>query len=852
MTPSAEEIFDLANADPQRSMELGRRLLESTEIGPQDRALVLRAMSTASRLLGELGKAIELADEARDIAKRAGDGSEQLLATLMKVSHMSASGRTDEALGLIDESEHLADTAYLSARSSYQRGVTLMMKGETPRAIDAYESALPALREAGDQLIVRSALQGLGSLRVATGDLEQAERDLTEALEIAIERDEQPAISGIKQHLGRLAAYRGDITEALALLLDGDEIYMRLTGSSAPQHVMRCEVLLSAGLFREAHRLAREIVARHRAIEDAEHLAEALLVAAQAALHSGDVEDARDTAREAAELLGRQERPGLAVRARRIVLEARYELEGPSRELLRAAAEIARQLDSERLLVSATQARLLMGRIAIELGDESTALETLEPVTEVTKGPVELRIQSRLAQALCRQINADGQGADAAARSGLRLIDEYQSALGATDLRMGIEQHGVELGSIGLGLAIDSGRPRRVLRWMERTRARALRYRPVIPEADDDVQAALVKLRYVESELRQSRNDVNLQRERRRLQERVRAADRRRRATTTSDQRFDLPSLIRELGDRVLYEVAVHDGRLIGVVLEQGRSRMVELGDEASVMRELGHVRFGMRRAALRGRPFDAHSLESLDEALFGDLRLDTGELVVVPPPGLMAVPWSALPSVQRVSVTVSPSAEIWWRARQREPGSDSVLVVGGPDLENAQSEVAAVGALYEEATVLPPGTGVEVVRSALAGHRIVHIASHATFQVENPMFSSLRLGDGDLNVYDIERLGHPPQIVVLSACDSGYTEAGAGDELAGLTSALLSMGTRSVVASVGLVPDSPGTSALMINFHEGLTAGLAPAIALSRAQSAIRDDPEGFVAAASFVCVGA
>lgn len=52
-------------------------------------------------------------------------------------------------------------------------------------------------------------------------------------------------------------------------------------------------------------------------------------------------------------------------------------------------------------------------------------------------------------------------------------------------------------------------------------------------------------------------------------------------------------------------------------------------------MRELGHVRFGMRRAALRGRPFDVRSLESLDEALFGDLRFDADQLVVVPPPGL-------------------------------------------------------------------------------------------------------------------------------------------------------------------------------------------------------------------------
>ena len=829
-------------------------MLADSEIGPEERTLVLRALSTASRLLGDVEGAIEFADRARESARRVGDGEQQLLAILIKASHMSAAGSTEEALRLIGESEHLADTAYLSARSAYQRGVTLMMMGEGPRAVEALEDSLPALRDAGDQLMVRSALQALGSLKVATGDLEEAERDLTEALEIAIDRDEQPSISGIEQHLGRLAAYRGDITEALALLRDGDEIYMRLTGAAAPQHVTRCEVLLSAGLSREAHRLARGIVARNREIGDSEHLAEALLVAARAALSSGDAEGARDTAQEASGLFDSQERPGLAVQARRIVLAARYELEGPSEDLLVAAADVARQLESERLLVSAAQARLLMGRVAMGLGDESTALAALEPVTELTTGPAELRIQSRLAKALRHQINGDRRGADAAARAGLRLLDEYQSAVGATDLRMGLEQHGAELGSIGLGLAVDSGRPRRVLRWMELTRARALRYRPVIPEADDEVQTALAKLRYVESELRQptQRDDIALQEDRRKLQEEVRAADRRRRATTSSDLHFDLPSLIGELGDRTLYEIAVHDGRLLGVLVEGGRSRLVELGDRASVMRELGHVRFAMRRAALRGRPFDRGSLESLDRALFPDIGIEADRMVVVPPPGLMALPWSALPSTEGVSVAVSPSAEMWWRARQRRSDSNSVVVAAGPDLEHAGSEVEAVGALYDGATVLPPGTGVDEVRSALAGCRVAHIASHAMFQVENPMFSALRLGDGDLNVYDIERLGDPPTVVVLSACDSGYTESGAGDELAGLTSALLSMGTRSVVATVGLVPDTRATSALMVELHRGLLSGLEPATALSRAQSATGDSPGESVVAASFVCVGA
>ena len=65
-------------------------------------------------------------------------------------------------------------------------------------------------------------------------------------------------------------------------------------------------------------------------------------------------------------------------------------------------------------------------------------------------------------------------------------------------------------------------------------------------------------------------------------------------------------------------------------------------------------------------------------------------------------------------------------------------------------------------------------------------------------------------------------------------------------------MGTRTVVATIGLVPDSPATSDLMVDFHKSLVAGLEPARALAKAQAQAREDPERFVSAASFICVGA
>jgi CHAT domain-containing protein len=181
------------------------------------------------------------------------------------------------------------------------------------------------------------------------------------------------------------------------------------------------------------------------------------------------------------------------------------------------------------------------------------------------------------------------------------------------------------------------------------------------------------------------------------------------------------------------------------------------------------------------------------------------------------------------------------------------VVVAAGPDLAHAGHEAAEVADIYSGVEPIDPdGATVERLRTLLDRATTGHIACHARFEVDNPMFSSLRLTDGDLNVYDLERMRRVPDLVVLSACDSGFSDTYPGEELMGLSSALLSLGAKSLVASVGLVPDSEATRELMVGFHRGLVSGLGPAEALNRARVVIGDTAAGFVAAASFVCIGA
>jgi hypothetical protein len=309
------------------------------------------------------------------------------------------------------------------------------------------------------------------------------------------------------------------------------------------------------------------------------------------------------------------------------------------------------------------------------------------------------------------------------------------------------------------------------------------------------------------------------------------------------------------LDDRTLVELASLDGRLWAVVNRDGRFRLREVGGEGEVLAELRSLRFIMRRLA-RGRGSVATAVEvakRIDAMLFRALHLGDGPLLIVPTPDLHALPWFALPTCRDRSVVITPSGELWHRASMNDSRDGDTLLVAGPDLALADAEVSDLASLYPGARVMSSQeSDVGSVQSHLDGAGVAHIASHAFFQHENPMFSSLRLADGDLYVYDIERLDTAPGLVVLSACDSGFTEAHAGEELMGLSSALLSMGTHSIIASVGLVPDSTGTRELMVALHRGLVSGLSTSQALHRAQTEAAETADGYVAASSFICIGA
>jgi len=855
--PSPTELLETAQSDPRAALLVGHEMLVSLPVEDHvSRSTVFRAVGIASRLGADMDLSLEYGKKSVEEADLAGNRSLRSSALMSLAGSLAISGDNASALRSLTDAAHFADQA-LSAEIEFQRGSILARMGEVRAANTHFSNALPMFEAAQDRESIAMTLRNRAMVRMAIGDLSKAESDLTRARAIDAEDHRGIGVAGEDHALGVLAALRGDLPLAMALLEESRRGLVHLLGTAFESQVSRCEVLLSGGLYREAVVLAREIVVDLERAGLAEDEAEARLVGAQAAVLAGEVDAALSWADQAATMFAEQGRITWAANARLVGIQVQHQLGADHPALVSAAREAAEVLESQGQLLAARRGRLLAGVIGAETTSDDAVLADLSWVAERDSGPIEARLQSCLAKATMRRLSGDTRGADATARSGMRLLSEYQAAIGATDLRMGVDRHGRDLGNLGLSLALQSGRPRRVYRWMELRRGRALMRRPVKPPTDVELAEQLAELRYVTSEARGATGPTASRLFKR--QERLQAAirDRARLTRGEGDEHVVVSAedVADALGGRTMIQLGTLDGVIWAVVIHDNRFRLKNLGPESQVAREIHSLRFAMRRLA-RGRGSNSAAREiatRIDDLVFGSLRVSAGPLVVIPTARLHSIPWWALPTCQDRPVAVSPSAHLWYRSAQAAVKGEGTLLAAGPDLEVADAEVRALARVHERPKVISSArSSVERVLAHLDRARLAHIASHAFFQFENPMFSSLRLADGDLNVYDIERLGSSPDLVVLSACDSGFTETHPGEELMGLSSALLSMGTRSIIASVGLVPDSTATKDLMVQLHRGLVSGLSPAEALHRAQSLVADTPEGYIAASSFVCIGA
>jgi CHAT domain-containing protein/tetratricopeptide (TPR) repeat protein len=192
-------------------------------------------------------------------------------------------------------------------------------------------------------------------------------------------------------------------------------------------------------------------------------------------------------------------------------------------------------------------------------------------------------------------------------------------------------------------------------------------------------------------------------------------------------------------------------------------------------------------------------------------------------------------------------------------PGPSEVMLTRGARglaqlrrLPSTAVEAKAIVSLVSDSGATLTLLGADASRGSIAGasldrYRIVHFATHAFADSQDPALAMLALSrfdgngrpmDGALRSFDIAQLHLNADLVVLSACDTALGREIAGEGPLGLAHAFLRDGAKSVVATLWQVPDT-STALLMQEFYrQMLIEGRPAAAALELARQHIREQP--------------
>jgi CHAT domain-containing protein len=236
-----------------------------------------------------------------------------------------------------------------------------------------------------------------------------------------------------------------------------------------------------------------------------------------------------------------------------------------------------------------------------------------------------------------------------------------------------------------------------------------------------------------------------------------------------------------------------------------------------------------------------------------------TSHLVIVPHGSLHFLPFHAFFDgetylIDRFEISYAPSASVLKYCLQKESVSGAQGVLVGVADENAPmvaAEIERLRTVFPSAQVLlNEGATRETFVSHCATSSFLHIATHAVFRQDNPMFSSFKLADGWLTAFDLFSMSCQTNLVSLSGCQSGVSEVTGADDLLGLMRGFLYAGARSMLLSLWNVNDE-STTELMARFYEGWRQGAPKSVALRNAMMSVREANPNPFHWAPFLLVG-
>jgi CHAT domain-containing protein len=547
----------------------------------------------------------------------------------------------------------------------------------------------------------------------------------------------------------------------------------------------------------------------------------------------------------------------------------------PARADFQKALESGERIEVPQVLAKAHQG---LGKVAAERGEFQAAIDHLREALRLSQEPsLAGGTQGLLGHVYLNMANLPE--AENHLRGAVATIEDMRSQLQSEQHRESFVED--KMGAYGglIGVLFDQGKFAQAFDISERARARAfldllgnrvsltrsgnaalvaeektlqehiarLKARQALEEAEDESEETPPPRKPV------TQQELDLAREAyQAFLQRVRQLDREQASLMTVEP-LTLPQVQALLpeGSVLLEYFVTGQGKTLLWTVERDRVALVTLPlDRQQVTERVQRFR---ALIASRGEP---EATQRMAQALFDELVRPglqgraPKELLIVPHDALHYLPFQALMSgpdrylIQEAPLHYYSSASLMQFTRAKgQAGAPSLFALGNPDLQDptlnlwyAEWEARTVAVLFPGALLLTRLAATKArSRDASPQYRILHFATHAELDEDDPLGSALRLtpsptDDGRLEVQEIFGWHLHASLVVLSACETALGKLTRGDELTGLTRAFIYAGTPSVITTLWPVNDR-AAFALMQAFYRHLKAGENKAEALRQAQ---------------------
>lgn len=885
------------SSDTSRALAASSSLKKLFALNPEPeiQSLSLWATGLECLIFGRMENAITYLDASKQAFQLIDKPQLAAATQVSKLIALAYLGRYEEAIACgLSAREFFLKCGDFQAVGKIEHNIgNLYFRRDSYHEAEAFQSAArERFRVLNDQKQLATVNNCLANTHALLHKFKSAESLYEEAVMQAESAGLPVTLAGIEGNIGTLALLQGRYDRALNYLERSCRRYaslgMKLQAVTAEHEI--ADTYVELGLAPEAIEIYLRLIPSFAELGMRAEHARALAYMGRALTRLQEIPEALTVLSESRQLYAAEcnevgEAGVLLSQAQLLCGQQHYE-------------EANRLAESASLVLSNSgswQKFLLARWTQAETEREQGHYESAQLILEKTLVDAEANEQPQVAEHCLTSIGlihlkkSETNKAEAAFRRAVALVEKLRAPLPGEEFRTAYFSSNltpyVELARLCLG----DRRLTEALTWIESARSRALAEAlganiRLLNEARDPYETDLLnqietlseELNYIYNQINKSGRQgtqspvdlASLQREQHERESRMLKLTRQlhHRGELNFDQvvSFELGKLQRDLGpETALVEYATLDDELLAFVVTDKKLEVFrDLAAEPELSQRVQDFRFQIDALRYGAKSIRKHlpaltsrvtqRLKSLYALLIRPLEyaIDGRGLIIVPHRTLHYLPFHALHDgdrflVERCEVSYSPSAVVFQQCLRRKAqrfSSATLFGVADDAIPGVRDEVRLICEVLPNAeSFLDQDATLQSLRESSAETDILHLACHAQFRTDNPLFSALKLGNGWLTVREAYGLKLTASLVTLSACETGVNAVAPGEELIGMARGFLSAGAPSVLLSLWMVDDE-ATAELMAEFYRKLQDTASPSMSIRAAQmNALKERPHPF-----------